>query len=116
MTIAQLNEHPLNRAALERLVKEHRDGDADLMHLFSLTYVALLDENGEPPDPFSHEGKILRDWTAGRNLQAAALVAIEGALEPEDIKNVPLTEFADCIISTLWGEQCAGEDSNGFPK
>jgi hypothetical protein len=97
MTIKELNEHPLNQAALERLSKEHGDTDPRLIHLLSLAYLGMPDDL----DPFSTEGKTLRDWSAGRNLQAAALENLDCAVEADEILESPLKDLAEQIVGTL---------------
>jgi len=109
MSINDLNRHPLNEAALFRLQKENQDPDSDLIHLLSLAYIGMTqDEDGV--DPFSPEGKILRDWTAGRNLQAAALENLEDAVSLEEIQKLPLPQLAEQIVGTLQAAQYRGVD------
>jgi len=100
----QLNQHPLNQAALNRLRAAGSGPDPDLMHLLNLAHLGSLDQEGEPPEPDGPVGKVLADWgrpDSGR--QAAALAELENSLTPDWVERANLDRITDQVANTLRG-------------
>ncbi len=96
--LSKLNQHPLNQAAAKRLSQERANQLPHLMNILSLTYAGLPDDL----DPLSEEGKTLAAWgrpDAGR--QGAALAALEGSVEPDEVESLPLPKLAEAVVTTM---------------
>ncbi len=114
MTVQQLNRHPLNQAARQRLSREgERPGPGRrLMYLLDLAHLGLLDHEGEPPDPLSPQSKVLADWSASPLLQRSALAELDGLLEPQAVLSEPLPDLSKQVVECL---QQAGTGKPGLP-
>jgi hypothetical protein len=97
--IHRLNQHPLNQAALRRLNKEGRGWLPDLMHLLALVWQGLPEDlEGDSP-----EGLTIAAWSRTARHQGAAIVELEGSLDPEDVEQLPLAAIAELVVETLTG-------------
>ncbi len=101
--VRQLNEHPLNQAALV-LLRQAETGlhpvDAlEGMHLLSLASLGLpdFDESAEAEEA----GTKFSNWTWDVPSMRAALTTLEGALDPEELLDMSPREASEYVLGEL---------------
>ena len=95
--VRELNKHPLNQAALQRL---HQLGDGPDQHLPALLHLAVLglsdQETGEPSQAAVRLSGFQRTPRA-----AMRLVEQDSYLDPQEVLSLPLTQLADRVNEAL---------------
>ncbi len=95
MTVQELNQEPLNRAAALRLEQEHQGADPAVLHLLDLVMFSIAPD-GEPNQ------RSIMLMEANRFPKATMrLLESEADLTPEDVLTLPLAELADQLAHAL---------------
>jgi|GEM_PF-3243928 len=95
MTLQELNQEPLNRAAALRLEQEHQGADPTVLHLLDLVMFS------NAPDGEPNQWSIML-MEANRFPKATMrLLESETELTPEDVLTLPLPELADQVTHAL---------------
>ena len=100
--LAQLNNHPLNRAAAMVLAK----ADPDSLPPGILPVLALAISQLEDANPSDDRLEVLSQWAASPEAQSRALARLEKVLEPDDLlrANNPLAA-AEAVANELQPHQ-----------
>lgn len=105
MTVQQLNQHPLNRAALQRLRREGGQYSQRCMHILSLAEFGLesplVELEGEPAEDDDPRRLVIQSFSRHPLLQRDALAYLIDCLEPEEVLAKPLGEVADRVGACL---------------
>ena len=107
MTVQQLNQHPLNQAALRRLRQEGGEQHPLRLHLLSLAQFGLEDQAGEPLPGDDPLRKPLEDFSLSREHQQSALDHLQEAFDPSQVLNRPLRQLSQDISLCLRGATLA---------
>lgn len=99
--LSQLNQHPLNQAALERLTQEARRPTHSQCHLLDLAHLASAPPEDAEEREDAQAEQMLGAWGQSMASQKVGISLLEGGLSPEEVMEMPLPTLAQVIVETL---------------
>ncbi len=99
--IKELNRHPLNQAAAERLSQLGVAPAKDAIHLLDLAIIAANSLGGDKGGDSTEEGEHLAGFLFEDQRAVLETVIRDVGYEPEDVLTLPLEQIAEDILFAL---------------